>query len=842
MDKLTIRDVDASGKRVFVRVDFNVPLQDGKVTDDSRIRASIPTIRALLGQGARVILASHLGRPDGKVQDGLRLRPVAERLSQLLRLNVPCTGDALGLGTEDAVRRLRPGEALLLENLRFHVEEEKNDPAFAQALADYADLYVNDAFGTAHRAHASTVGIAKLLPAYAGLLMEAEIKALSGLLEQPERPFAAVVGGAKVSGKIEVLTNLMDKVDLFVVGGGMANTFLVAQGKSVGKSLAEYDRVDDAKRILAMAESKGVRIVLPIDVIVAKEVTQGTEYKTLLAEKIPASWHIVDVGKQSLAAMEEALEPARTVFWNGPLGVFEIPSFAQGTRAMARFLADKADWRCDRRRRRRRLGGGRPAAGPGRADDPYQHRRRRVARIPRGPRAAGHRRPAGPPDQWNGEHVSSTFIAAIDAREILDSRGNPTIEVDVILDDGSVGRAAVPVGRVDGRQRGGRAARRRQGPLRRQGRPEGRRQRRRHDRAGARGRGRCRPGSDRRRADRARRDRRTRAISGRTPSSACRSPAPTPRPRRTTCRSTATSAASGRPRCRSRSSTSSTAASTPSTRPTSRSSWSPRSASPPTPDALRAGAEVFAALRGILHDGGFAVGQGDEGGFAPSLPSNEAAVEVILRAIEKAGYRPGEQIAIALDPAASSFLVEGTGSGGVPGRYRLEREDRTLDSAELIELWATWIAKYPIVSLEDGLAEDDWPAWQELTARLGDRVQLVGDDLLVTNPAFIARGIEERAANSVLIKLNQIGTLTETIAAIDLARRAGWTAMVSHRSGETEDTTIADFVVAMGIGQIKTGAPSRSERVAKYNRLLRIDGELGSTGRYLGRAALAGGR
>jgi phosphoglycerate kinase len=343
MDKLTIRDVDATGQRVFVRVDFNVPLQDGKVTDDSRIRASIPTIRALLGQGARVILASHLGRPDGKVQDGLRLRPVAERLSQLMRLNVPCTGDALGVGTEDAVRRLRPGEALLLENLRFHVEEEKNDPGFAQALASYADIYVNDAFGTAHRAHASTVGIAKLLPAYAGLLMEAEIKALSGLLEKPEHPFAAIIGGAKVTGKIEVLTNLMDKVDLFIVGGGMANTFLVAQGKSVGKSLAEYDRIDDAKRVLAMAEAKGVPFVLPIDVVVAKEVTQGTEYKTLLAEKVPASWHIVDMGKQSLAAIEEALEPAKTVFWNGPLGVFEIPSFAHGTRTIARFLAAKAE-------------------------------------------------------------------------------------------------------------------------------------------------------------------------------------------------------------------------------------------------------------------------------------------------------------------------------------------------------------------------------------------------------------------------------------------------------------------------------------------------------------------
>jgi phosphoglycerate kinase len=343
MDKLTIRDVDVAGKRVFVRVDFNVPLADGKVTDDSRIRAAIPTIVALLQSGASVILASHLGRPDGKVQDGLRLRPVGERLTQLLRRNVPVTGDALGIGTEDAVKRLRPGEVLMLENLRFHAEEEQNDPAFAAALAAYADIFVNDAFGTAHRAHASTVGIAKLLPAYAGLLMEREIEMLSKLLEAPERPFAAILGGAKVSDKIGVIDNLLTKVDLLILGGGMANTFLLAQGKAIGKSLAEPDKADDARRILSAAAANGVRVVLPVDVIVAKEVTRGTEYKTLQAEKIPASWHIVDLGKASQDLMVEALADVQTVFWNGPLGVFEIPSFAHGTRAVARMLAERAD-------------------------------------------------------------------------------------------------------------------------------------------------------------------------------------------------------------------------------------------------------------------------------------------------------------------------------------------------------------------------------------------------------------------------------------------------------------------------------------------------------------------
>ncbi len=259
-------------------------------------------------------------------------------------------------------------------------------------------------------------------------------------------------------------------------------------------------------------------------------------------------------------------------------------------------------------------------------------------------------------------------------------------------------------------------------------------------------------------------------------------------------------------------------------------------------DALRAGSEVFQALKSILADEGFATSQGDEGGFAPSLKSNEAAVEVILRAIEKAGYKPGEQVAIALDPATSSILVEGTGVEGVTGQYRLEREGRTLDSGQMIDLWEKWLAKYPIVLLEDGLAEDDWAGWVELTRRLGSKVELVGDDIVVTNPLLIARAIREKAMNAVLIKLNQIGTLTETIEAVDMARRVGWNAFVSHRSGETEDTTIADFVVAKGTGQIKTGAPSRSERVAKYNRLLRIEEELGDGALFAGGARWTGRR
>ena len=343
MEKMTVRDFDPQGKRVLMRVDFNVPIEDGKVKDDSRVRAALPTIKYLLDNGASVVLMSHLGRPKGKVVESARLRPVAQWLSALLKMPVPITGDPLGIGTRDAVARLKPGQVMMLENLRFHPQEEANDDEYAKTLASYGDVYVNDAFGTAHRAHASTVGVTKYLPAYAGLLMEREIEMLSKLLESVEHPFAAIIGGAKVSGKLGVLNHLMELCDTFLIGGGMANTFLVAQGHSVGKSLLEKDLVDDARKILERAEQKGVEFLLPTDVLVAKEVTRGAEHKIVKVNKIPNSWSVVDVGPETTETFRAALEPARTIFWNGPLGVFEVPTFGNGTRAIARQLAEVVD-------------------------------------------------------------------------------------------------------------------------------------------------------------------------------------------------------------------------------------------------------------------------------------------------------------------------------------------------------------------------------------------------------------------------------------------------------------------------------------------------------------------
>ncbi len=336
MNKKTIRDVPVMGKRVLVRVDFNVPLEGGEVRDDTRIVAALPTIRYLMDEKARVILASHLGRPKGKPTPEFSLRPVAKRLGELLGAPVAFANDCVGPEAEAAVAALLPGQVLMLENLRFHAEEEANDPEFSRKLAALADLYVNDAFGTAHRAHASTAGVAAYLPAVAGFLMEKEIDYLSRALENPKRPFVAILGGAKISDKIGVVKNLLGKVDRLLIGGGMANTFLKAQGYDVAASLVEEDSVAVAQELLAQGAGK---ILLPTDAVVADAFAADAEAKTVPVGQVPAGWRILDIGPETVKAFSKALRGAKTVVWNGPMGVFEFPRFAEGTFAIAHALA-----------------------------------------------------------------------------------------------------------------------------------------------------------------------------------------------------------------------------------------------------------------------------------------------------------------------------------------------------------------------------------------------------------------------------------------------------------------------------------------------------------------------
>jgi phosphoglycerate kinase len=340
MNKKTVRDVDVQGKRVLVRVDFNVPLADGKVADDTRICESLPTIRYLLDHGATVILASHLGRPKDKVVEGLRMNPVAARLSELLGCRVTKVDDCVGPEVEAAVRAAIPGDVLLLENTRFHAEEEKNVPAFAAQMAGLADLYVNDAFGSAHRAHASTEGVAHLLPAVAGLLMEKELEYLGRALTSPRHPFVAILGGAKISDKIGVIENLLGKVDALLIGGGMANTFLKAGGCDVADSLVEDGSLDTARELLKRGEGK---LTLPVDVTIADRFEAEATSQVTPVGSIPAGWRILDIGPRTLELFQARLKGAHTVVWNGPMGVFEFPKFAVGTEAVARMLAALPD-------------------------------------------------------------------------------------------------------------------------------------------------------------------------------------------------------------------------------------------------------------------------------------------------------------------------------------------------------------------------------------------------------------------------------------------------------------------------------------------------------------------
>ena len=341
MAKKTVKDINVEGKRVLVRVDFNVPLdiKTGAISDDSRIRAVVPTLKYLVEHKAKVIICSHLGRPDGKVVEGLRMAPIARRLSHLINLPVLIASDCVGSGVEKAANKLKPGDILLLENVRFHAEEEANDPSFAQALARLADIYVDDAFGTAHRAHASTVGVAKYLPAVAGFLMEKELQMLGSLLTSPEHPFVALLGGAKVSDKIGLIQNILDKIDLLLIGGGMAATFLKAQGYEVGLSLVEDDKQSLARELIETTRRNGGALLLPLDVIVADSISPEAKGELVRVIDIPANKHIVDIGPQTISLFSQKIEQCQTVFWNGPMGVYEIEQFAEGTKSMAKLMA-----------------------------------------------------------------------------------------------------------------------------------------------------------------------------------------------------------------------------------------------------------------------------------------------------------------------------------------------------------------------------------------------------------------------------------------------------------------------------------------------------------------------
>lgn len=340
MAKKTIVDIEPRGKRVLMRVDFNVPIQDGAITDDKRIRAALPSIENLLERGGRVVLMSHLGRPKGKVVEELRLNLVAERLAELLGKPVKKLDDCIGPEVEAAVNSLQDGEVALLENVRFYAEEEKNDPEFAAQLAKLGDIYVNDAFGTAHRAHASTEGVARYLPAFSGFLLEKELKFLGDAVEDPKRPFVAILGGAKVKDKISVIEALLTKVDTLIIGGGMAYTFFKAQGYEIGKSLLDEERLDFCLSVLEKAKEQGVELYLPVDIRVAKEFSPDAENKVVSVKEIPADWEGLDIGPETAKLFAGIVKEAGTVVWNGPMGVFEFEAFAQGTRAIAQALAD----------------------------------------------------------------------------------------------------------------------------------------------------------------------------------------------------------------------------------------------------------------------------------------------------------------------------------------------------------------------------------------------------------------------------------------------------------------------------------------------------------------------
>jgi enolase len=856
LNKLNIDAVDVGGKRVFIRVDFNVP-QDKKdpsiITNTQRIDAALPTIKHCLDKGAKsVVLCSHLGRPDGNAVEKFSLAPVAKCLEGKLGKSVMFLKDSCGSEVEAACKDPAPGSVILLENIRYHVEEEgkgvdkdgnkikagkEETAAFRSSLSKLADIYCNDAFGTAHRGHSSMVGEGYSVKC-SGFLVAKELSAFAKVLDSPARPLTAILGGAKVSDKIQLIKNLLDKVNIMIIGGGMAFTFLkVLKGLEIGNSLYDEEGSKIVQEIMDKATQKGVEIILPCDFVCSSKFGEDGEIQTADEKSgIPVGFMGLDCGPKSIENNAAAIAKSKTIIWNGPMGVFEMGSFEKGTKAMMDKIVEVTKSGAVTV-----IGGGDTATACKKYDTEDK-----VTHCSTGGGASlelleGKVLPGvAALDDAKG----SMKIMQIRAREIFDSRGNPTVEVDLCTES-ALFRAAVPSGASTGIYEA--------------------LELRDNDKSRLLGKGVLKAvanvndiiapalvgmdvtdqtGIDKKMVEEMDGSKNEWGWSkSKLGANAILAVS------MAVCRAGAAASEmplyqyiaklGGKPMDK-------FVMPVPSFNVINGGSHAgnrlacqefmilPVGATS-FKDAMSIGAEVYHTLKSCIKKkyGQDACNVGDEGGFAPSVQDNDEALDVLMDAIKKSGH--DGKVKIGTDVAASEFWKPDIKKYDLDFKNPNSDDSMKKTAAEMIEYYKGWIGKYPFVSIEDPFDQDDWDAYKMFMDAVGKDQQIVGDDLLVTNPTRIKKALEVGACNALLMKVNQIGSITEAIEAATMSQAAGWGVMVSHRSGETEDSFIADLVVGLRTGQIKTGAPCRSERLAKYNQLIRIEEELGALCSYAGK-------
>jgi enolase len=852
LNKLRIDAVDVANKRVFIRVDFNVP-QDKKdpniITNTQRIDAALPTIKYCLEKGCKsVVLASHLGRPDGSAVAKYSLAPVAKVLGEKLSKPVTFLKDCVGSEVEAACASPANGSVILLENVRFHVEEEGKGVApdgskikadkeavakFRDSLLKLADIFCSDAFGTAHRAHSSMMGEGYSVKC-SGFLVAKELSAFSKVLESPNRPVLAILGGAKVSDKIQLIKNLLDKVNMMIIGGGMAFTFIkVIKGVSIGTSLYDEEGAKIVNEIMEKAKKLGVEIILPCDFTCSSKFGEDGEIKAGDdITGIPDGFMGLDAGPKSIAKNSEAVRKAKTIIWNGPMGVFEMKSFEAGTKTMMDTIVEVTKTGTITV-----IGGGDTATACKNYDTEDK-----VTHCSTGGGASlelleGKVLPGvAALDDAAAGGGSGMTIKFIRAREIFDSRGNPTVEVDLCTET-ALFRAAVPSGASTGIYEA--------------------LEMRDDDKGRLLGKGVLKAVANVNKiigpklmgmdvTQQAKIDKlMVEELDGTTNQWGwCKSKLGANAilaVSMAVCRAGAAASEvplyqyiamlSGKP-------TDKFVMPCPAFNVINGGSHAgnrlacqefmilPVGASS-FMDAMIIGAEVYHKLKGCIKKkyGQDACNVGDEGGFAPSVQDNDEALDILMDAIKQSGHEA--KVKIGTDVAASEFYSAETKKYDLDFKNPQSADSMKKSTPELIEYYKGWLAKYPLVSIEDPFDQDDWEAYTQFMVAVGKDVQIVGDDLLVTNPKRIQKGLDVKACNALLLKVNQIGSISESIEAATMSQKAGWGVMVSHRSGETADSFIADLVVGLRTGQIKTGAPCRSERLAKYNQLIRIEEELG---------------